>query len=131
MGLFDRILYYLADPNITFLLISLGGLGLVVEIWNPGLIFPGVMGLIALILGLLALGSLPGNWAGAALILLAFILFSVEFYVDGFGVFGALGIVSLVWEASCSSGTSAPRRPCCPTSPSVRGPSRPWREFSD
>ena len=85
MGLFDRILYYLADPNITFLLISLGGLGLVVEIWNPGLIFPGVMGLIALILGLLALGSLPGNWAGAALILLAFILFSVEFYVDGFG----------------------------------------------
>ena len=96
MGIFDRILYYLADPNITFLLISLGGLGLVVEIWNPGLIFPGVMGLIALILGLLALGSLPGNWAGAALILLAFILFSVEFYVDGFGVFGALGIVSLV-----------------------------------
>ena len=96
MGLFDRILYFIADPNISFLLISLGGLGLVVEIWSPGLIFPGVVGLIALILGLMALGSLPGNWAGAALILLAFVLFSVEFTMDGFGLFGALGIASLV-----------------------------------
>ena len=96
MGLFDRILYFIADPNISFLLISLGGLGLFVEIWNPGLIFPGVVGLIALVLGLMALGSLPGNWAGAALILLAFVLFSVEFTIDGFGLFGALGVVSLV-----------------------------------
>ena len=72
MGLFDRILSYVADPNISFLLISLGSLGLFVEIWNPGLIFPGVVGLIALVVGLMALGSLPGNWAGIALILLAF-----------------------------------------------------------
>ncbi len=99
MGLFDRILYFIADPNISFLLISLGGLGLFVEIWNPGLIFPGVVGLIALVLGLMALGSLPGNWAGAALILLAFVLFSVEFNIDGFGLFGALGVVSLVLGA--------------------------------
>ena len=96
MGLFDRLLYFIADPNISFLLISLGGLGLFVEIWNPGLIFPGVAGLIALVLGLMALGTLPGNWAGAALILLAFVLFTVEFNIDGFGVFGALGVVSLV-----------------------------------
>ncbi len=96
MGLFDRILSYIADPNIAFLLISLGGLGLFVELWNPGLIFPGVAGLVALVLGLAALGSLPGNWAGAALILLAFVLFSIEFNVDGFGVFGALGVASIV-----------------------------------
>ena len=96
MGLFDRILSYIADPNVAFLLISLGGLGLFVEFWNPGLIFPGVAGLVALVLGLAALGSLPGNWAGAALILLAFVLFSVEFNVDGFGVFGALGIAAIV-----------------------------------
>ena len=79
MGLFDRILSYIADPNVSFLLISLGGLGLFVEFWNPGLIFPGVAGLIALVVGLMALGSLPGNWAGVALILLAFVLVSVEF----------------------------------------------------
>lgn len=96
MGLFDRILSYIADPNISFLLISLGGVGLFVEFWNPGLIFPGVAGLVALVLGLAALGSLPGNWAGAALILLAFVLFSIEFNVDGFGVFGALGVASIV-----------------------------------
>lgn len=96
MGLFDRILSYIADPNVSFLLISLGGLGLFVEFWNPGLIFPGVGGLIALVLGLAALGSLPGNWAGVALILLAFVLFSVEFTIDGFGVAGALGVASFV-----------------------------------
>ena len=96
MGLFDRILSYIADPNVAFLLISLGGLGLFVEFWNPGLIFPGVAGFVALVLGLAALGSLPGNWAGAALILLAFVLFSIEFNVDGFGVVGALGVASLV-----------------------------------
>ena len=96
MGLFDRILSYIADPNVAFLLISLGGLGLFVEFWNPGLIFPGVAGLVALVLGLAALGSLPGNWAGAALILLAFVLFSIEFNVDGFGLFGALGVASIV-----------------------------------
>ncbi len=96
MGLFDRILSYIADPNVAFLLISLGGLGLFVEFWNPGLIFPGVAGLVALVLGLAALGSLPGNWAGVALILLAFVLFSIEFNIDGFGVVGALGVASLV-----------------------------------
>ena len=94
MGLFDRLLSYIADPNVSFLLISLGGLGLFVEFWNPGLIFPGVGGLIALVLGLAALGSLPGNWAGVALILLAFVLFGVEFTIDGFGVAGALGVAS-------------------------------------
>ena len=96
MGLFDRILSYIADPNVSFLLISLGGLGLFVEFWNPGLIFPGVAGLIALVVGLMALGSLPGNWAGVALILLAFVLVSVEFNTDGFGVFGALGLASFI-----------------------------------
>lgn len=96
MGLFDRILSYIADPNVAFLLISLGGIGLFVEFWNPGLIFPGVAGLIALLLGLAALGSLPGNWAGVALILLAFVLFSVEFTLDGFGVAGALGVASFI-----------------------------------
>ncbi len=120
MGLFDRILSYLADPNISFLLISLGSLGLFVEIWNPGLIFPGVGGLIALIVGLMALGSLPGNWAGIALILLAFVLFSVEFNVDGFGVFGGLGVASIVLGAILlfwHFGTPSPVLPTVSVSP--------------
>ena len=96
MGFFDRLLALIADPNIAFLLLSVGGLGLVVEMWSPGLIFPGVAGVIALILAFMALGNLPGNWAGVALLLLAFVLIFAEANVDGFGVLGALGVVSFV-----------------------------------
>ena len=96
MGFFDRLLSFIADPNIAFLLLSLGGLGLVVELWSPGLIFPGVAGVIALVLAFASLGNLPGNWAGVALLLLAFVLIAAEANVDGFGVLGALGIVSFV-----------------------------------
>ena len=96
MGFFDRLLSFIADPNIAFMLLSLGGLGLFLELMSPGLIFPGVAGLIALVLSFAALGNLPGNWAGAALMLLAFILAIAEVNVDGFGVLGALGIVSFV-----------------------------------
>ncbi len=96
MGLFDRFLSLIADPNIAFLLLSLGGLGLFVELLNPGLILPGTFGVIALVLAFMALGNLPGNWAGAALMLLAFGLLTTEVNVDGFGVLGVLGIVSFV-----------------------------------
>ena len=96
MGLFDRFLSFIADPNIAFMLLSLGGLGLFVEILNPGLIFPGTAGVIALVLAFMALGNLPGNWAGAALILLAFALIAAEVTVEGFGVLGILSIVSFV-----------------------------------
>ncbi|MCH7484021.1 MAG: hypothetical protein IIA90_02605 [Chloroflexi bacterium] len=96
MGFFDRLLSLIADPNIAFMLLSLGGLGLFVEVMNPGLIFPGVGGVIALVLAFMALGNLPGNWAGAALILLGFALAVAEINVEGFGVLGVLGIVSFV-----------------------------------
>ena len=96
MGFFDRLLSFIADPNVAFLLLSLGGLGLVVELWSPGLIFPGVAGVIALVMAFMALGNLPGNWAGVALLLLAFVLIAAEANVEGFGVLGALGIVSFV-----------------------------------
>jgi membrane-bound serine protease (ClpP class) len=97
MGFFEQLLSFIADPNISFMLISLGGLGLFVEIMNPGLIFPGVFGVLALVLGFVALGNLPGNWAGVALILLAFALGVAEANVSGFGVLGVLGIVSFVF----------------------------------
>ena len=93
-GFFDKILAFIADPNISFLLLSMGGLGLVVEFWSPGLIFPGVLGLLMLLMAFFALGNLPGNWVGAALILVAFALVIAEVNVDGFGVLGILGAVS-------------------------------------
>jgi membrane-bound serine protease (ClpP class) len=96
MGIVNRFLYLLADPNISFLLLSIGGLALVVEIMNPGLIFPGITGVIFLILAFVSLGNLPVNWAGAALILIAGALFIAEVYISGFGILGIGSVISFV-----------------------------------
>jgi membrane-bound serine protease (ClpP class) len=96
MSLLERFLMLLADPNISFILLSLGGLGIAVELFNPGLIIPGVVGAILLLLAFLGLGNLPVNWAGVAFILLAFLLFVAETQVAGFGVLGFGAIVSFV-----------------------------------
>ena len=66
MSLWKRILDALIDPNIITLLLSLGTLGLIVEMWNPGLIFPGTVGAICLVLGLFGLSVLPVSAAGIA-----------------------------------------------------------------
>ena len=95
-NIFEDLLNVLADPNIAFLLLSLGSLALFIEIVNPGQIFPGVFGVIALILGFFALSVLPFNWAGVALILFAFILFGLEMFIASHGVLGIGGITSLV-----------------------------------
>ena len=96
MSLIDRFLFIIADPNISFILLSVGGLAIVVEIFNPGLIFPGLTGVIFLVMAFISLGNLPVNWAGAALILLAAGLIVAEFYVSGFGILGIGGIITLV-----------------------------------
>ncbi|MHB8376358.1 MAG: NfeD family protein [Dehalococcoidia bacterium] len=96
MTLIERMLLVLSDPNIAFLLLTLGGLGLLIELIHPGIFFPGVFGAIALILAFFVLGTLPVNWAGVALIGLAFALFAAEVYVGGFGALGVGGAVSLV-----------------------------------
>ncbi|MBI2912786.1 MAG: nodulation protein NfeD [Chloroflexi bacterium] len=92
----EDVLDILADPNIAFLLISLGSLALFIEIVNPGQIFPGVFGVIALVLGFFALSVLPFNWAGVVLILFAFVLFGLELFVVSHGILGIGGIVALI-----------------------------------
>ncbi len=92
----EDLLNIIADPNIAFLLLSLGSLALFIEIINPGAIFPGVFGVIAMILGFFALSVLPFNWAGVALILIAFILFGLEVFVTSGGVLGVGGVVALI-----------------------------------
>jgi membrane-bound serine protease (ClpP class) len=92
--LVERFLRFLADPNVSYLLLLLGSLGLLLELLNPGLVVPGVVGAIFLILALLSLGSLPVNWAGVALVLLAVGLTVLEFYVAGYGILGVGAIVS-------------------------------------
>jgi membrane-bound serine protease (ClpP class) len=92
----EDFLNIIADPNIAFLLLSLGSLALFIELAHPGAIFPGVFGVISLLLGFFALSVLPFNWAGVALILFAFILFGLELFVVSHGILGIGGAVALV-----------------------------------
>lgn len=92
--LLERFFQILSDPNIAYILLSLGMLGLFFELANPGAIFPGVAGGILLLLGLFALGTLDVNWAGVLLMALAFLLFLIDLYVPTHGVLTLGGIIS-------------------------------------
>jgi membrane-bound serine protease (ClpP class) len=96
MKTIENFLYAIADPNIAYLLLSLAMMGIMVEIFNPGLIFPGIVGGICLLMAFYALGLLPVNYAGILFIVLAFGLFVAEVLTTTFGLFTAGGIVSLV-----------------------------------
>jgi membrane-bound serine protease (ClpP class) len=90
-----RILDAIANPNIAYLLMMLGGLGIMMELYHPGLIFPGVVGGISLLLALFALQVLPVNYVGILLIILAVILFILEIKVASFGLLAIGGIISM------------------------------------
>jgi len=96
MRTIESFLYAIADPNIAYLLLSVATLGIMVEIFNPGLIFPGVVGGISLLLAFYSLGMLPVNYAGILLIVLAIGLFVGEVLTTTFGIFTAGGVVALV-----------------------------------
>ena len=96
MSLWKKILDTLIDPNLIVLFMSLGTLGLVVELWNPGLIFPGTTGAIFLILGLFGLQVLPISVAGLLLMLLAFAFFAAEAFVPTHGAITVAGAVCFV-----------------------------------
>ena len=95
-NMLEHFLEFLADPNVAFLLLTIGGLAVVIELFNPGMIVPGVVGAVMLILAFLALGSLPVNWAGVALIVLAMALGFLETQVSGFGVLGVGAAICLI-----------------------------------
>lgn len=96
MNWVERFLHAISDPNIAYILLSIGSLGIIVEFYNPGLIFPGVAGAICLLLSFYSLSVLDAHWAGVILILLAFGFFIAEVFVSGFGLLTAGGIASLV-----------------------------------
>jgi len=96
MSLWKKILDTLIDPNLIVLFMSLGTLGIVVEIWNPGLIFPGTFGAICLILGLFGLQVLPISAAGLLLMILAFAFFAAEAFVPTHGAITLAGAVCFV-----------------------------------
>lgn len=108
MNVFERLLSFLADPNVAFLLISLGALALAVEVWSPGLWVPGAIGLISLILGFAGVGNLPFSWAAIALLALAVVFYVLEALHPGVGLFGGFGTVALVLGGLFMLGVSGP-----------------------
>jgi membrane-bound serine protease (ClpP class) len=91
----QRVLSAIAHPQIAYLLLTLGMLGLTVEFWSPGAIFPGVAGGICLILAFFSLQVLPVSFAGVLLILLGIVLLILEVKVTSFGVLAIGGIAAL------------------------------------
>ena len=96
MSFWQQILDLLIDPNVVFVMASIGLIGLVVELWNPGMIFPGTVGAISLIISLFAAQVLPVNWAGALLMLLAAAFIGAEPFVPSHGALAVAGAVCFV-----------------------------------
>lgn len=96
MSAWKKALDLLIDPNIIALMLSLGVVGILVELWNPGLIFPGTVGAISLIVGLYGLQVLPVSVAGALLLLLSFAFFAAEAFVPSHGAITVAGAVMFV-----------------------------------
>jgi membrane-bound serine protease (ClpP class) len=96
MSFWKRALDLLVDPNIVALMLSLGLVGILVELWNPGLIFPGTVGAISLLVGLYGLQVLPVSVAGALLMLLAFGFFAAELFLPSHGALTIAGAVTFV-----------------------------------
>lgn len=94
--LIDRVMNVVAHPQIAHLLLSLGMLALYIELLNPGLLVPGVVGVIALILGLIGVQALPIHIGFLLLLLLGVALMVAEYFVTGFGVLGVGGAVAFI-----------------------------------
>jgi membrane-bound serine protease (ClpP class) len=96
MSLRHKILDFISDPNVAYMLMLLGFYGLFFELTNPGAIFPGVMGGICLILAFYALQTLPVNYAGLLLIIFAIILFILEVKIISHGVLTISGVIAML-----------------------------------
>jgi membrane-bound serine protease (ClpP class) len=92
----EAILHVITNPNIVFILFSLGSLGLAMELYNPGAIVPGVVGAICIILALFGMQALPINYAALALIVASIIMFLLEIKVTSYGILSIGGVVALV-----------------------------------
>jgi membrane-bound serine protease (ClpP class) len=96
MGPRQRLLKWLADPNVAYLLMLLGIYGIFFELSNPGALVPGILGAISLLLALFAFQALPVNYAGVALILLGLVMLVLEVKVTSYGGLTLGGLTALV-----------------------------------
>jgi len=96
MGFTERMLDLVSDPDIAYILLMLGLFGLIFELFNPGIIFPGIIGFISLTLAFYALNTLPVNYAGLALIIFGIVLLLLEIKIVSHGMLAIGGITALL-----------------------------------
>ncbi len=96
MGLRLEALKALSDPNIAYLLMTIGTIGIMAELYSPGAVLPGIVGAISLILAFYSLQSLPVNYAGVLLVVLGIVFFILEATVTSYGVLAIGGVTSMV-----------------------------------
>jgi membrane-bound serine protease (ClpP class) len=95
----ERFLAIISNPNVAFLLLVIGAIGLFIEFMAPGLFAPGIVGVLCLVTAFVALGNLPVNWVGLALLAFALVLIFAELQSPGVSFFGTGGVVSFVLGA--------------------------------
>jgi len=96
MSVVEKVLNVISDPNVAYLLMMLGFFGVLFELFNPGAILPGIIGVISLVLAFYAMHTLPINYAGLALIIFAIVLFLLEIKIVSHGMLAIGGAVSLL-----------------------------------
>lgn len=97
---YTKMLAFLTDPNVTFILFMIGLYGIILEFYNPGVLIPGVIGAISLVLSLFAMNILPVNMTGVLLVLLGLAFIAAEAFIPSFGILGIGGAVAVVVGAS-------------------------------
>ncbi|MBM4134328.1 MAG: nodulation protein NfeD [Nitrospira sp.] len=103
-----ELLKALSDPNIAYILMTVGTVGILAELYNPGAILPGIVGAISLILAFYSLQSLPVNYAGVLLMLLGIVLFILEVSVTSYGLLALGGVTAMILGSLMLVKTDAP-----------------------
>ncbi|RIK44494.1 MAG: peptidase [Chloroflexi bacterium] len=121
MNFAEQLLHIISTPDLAFILLSIGTIGLIAELYNPGTFIPGIVGVISLIFAFFALGNLPTNWAGVAFIVLAVVLLIAELNTDATGVLGTGATIAFLLGGLL---LFRPLRPVSPTMPDLSV--NPW-----
>jgi membrane-bound serine protease (ClpP class) len=108
MTLRQRVLSAIAHPEVAFILLTLGTLGLTIELWSPGAVLPGVAGGLCLLLAFFAFQILPVNYAGLLLMLFGLLLLMLEVKVTSYGLLTAGGLASLLFGSMILMDSSVP-----------------------
>ena len=121
MSLIERFIHVITDPNIAYLLLSVGALCLMAELSDPGLSVPGIAGVVCFVLAFMALGNLPVNWAGVALLALAVVLFAVGLFTETEAIVTVAGLAPFILGSLL---LFSPFTPTSPAAPDLRV--SPW-----